>query len=98
MANVEADAPVPDWATKKATNIANDARLSVVVGLIPLLGLVFILRIVQWYLLRRQFPALVSGGSDLSKNFRAALPRLWFAVLLWPVAIVGFLIYAMVTK
>jgi hypothetical protein len=87
---------MPTWATKKATNIATDARLSVVVGLIPLLGLAFILRLVQWYLLRKQFPALVQDGSDLSKNFRGALSRLWFAVLFWPVVFLTFFVYVMV--
>jgi hypothetical protein len=88
--------PLPDWATKKATNIATDARLAVVVGLIPLLGLAFILRLVQWYLVRKQFPTLVIGDSQLSRNFRGALHRLWFAVLFWPVVFLLFFIYVMV--
>jgi hypothetical protein len=87
---------LPAWVTKKATNIASDARLAVLVGLIPLLGLVFILRLVQWYLLRKQFPALVTGESEFSGNYRAALPRLWFAVLLWPVAILAMFLYLVI--
>lgn len=81
---------LPDAAVKKATNLIRDARLSVFVGLIPLLGLVFILRLVQWYLLKKQYPALVRKGADqdeLTRDFRSALPRLWVAVLLWPVLI-----------
>jgi hypothetical protein len=90
--------PLPDWATKKATNIATDARLAVVVGLIPLLGLAFILRLVQWYLLRKQFPTLVTDGSELSRNFRGALHRLWFAVLFWPVVVLVIFVYPLVAE
>jgi hypothetical protein len=51
---------LPPKAVKKATNLIRDARLAAAVGLIPVLGLIFILRLVQWYLLRKQFPILVS--------------------------------------
>ena len=82
-----ANETLPDVAIKKATNLVTDSRLSIAVGLIPLLGLIFILRLVQWYLLRNQFPSLITTGgkhAKLSKDFNAALPRLWFAVLMWP--------------
>jgi hypothetical protein len=91
---------LPPKAVKKATNLVTDSRLALVVGLIPLLGLVYILRLVQWYLLRRQFPLLreanVGRHTELAAQFRGALGRLWLAVLLWPIAIGLVLLYVMV--
>jgi hypothetical protein len=79
---------LPTSAVRKATNLIRDARLAIVVALIPIIGLVFILRLVQWYVLRRQYPILAETDAGehatLATEFRAALPRLWFAVLLWP--------------
>jgi hypothetical protein len=89
--------PLPASAVKKAANLVRDARLAVLVGLIPILGLIFILRLVQWYLLKRQFPILLTADAtehaDLTKGFRSALPRLWFAVLFWPVLILFIIGY-----
>ena len=86
-----------DSAVKKVRNLIRDSRLAILVGLIPVLGLIYICRLVQWYLLKQQFPVLASRGdgehSDLSKDFRSALPRLWFAVLLWPVLLCFLLVY-----
>jgi len=84
---------LPDPAVKKATNLVRDARLSVLVGLIPILGLIFILRLVQWHLLRKQFPGLGTDQSDLAREFRSALPRLWFAVLFWPALVLFIIAY-----
>lgn len=93
-------APLPDTAVKKATNLVRDAHLAIVVGLIPILGLIYILRLVQWYLLRRQFPALVAitdgEHAALSSDFRGALHRLWFAVLFWPLLILFIVVYSAV--
>lgn len=92
--------PLPPEAIRKATNLVRDARLAVAVGLIPLLGLVFILRLVQWYLLRKQYPALlIAQGehSSLAKQFRSALSSLWLAVLLWPVVFLIVLVYPALT-
>ena len=92
---------LPESAVKKANNLIRDARLAITVGLIPLLGLIYILRLVQWYLLKQQFPELASKNAqhhaDLAKEFRSALPRLWFAVLLWPGVILFSIIYLSVT-
>ena len=84
---------LPAPAVKKATNLVRDARLSVMVGLIRLLGLIFVLRLVQWYLLRRQYPGLGTDGSDPARAFRSALPRLWFAVLFWPGLVLFIIAY-----
>ncbi len=87
--------PIPDDIVRKATNLIRDARLAAAVGLIPLLGLIFILRLVQWYLLKGDCPALLTDTGEqanLSKEFRSALPRLWFAVLLWPAMFVFILL------
>jgi hypothetical protein len=92
---------LPDSVVRKATNLVRDARQATVVGLIPILGLIFILRLVQWYLLRNAHPQLVSAGdaqhAELTEDFQGALPRLWFAVLFWPIMIVVVVIYLFVT-
>lgn len=91
---------LPDSALKRATNLVRDAKQAVIVGLIPILGLIFILRLVQWYLFRKQYPAFVSGQSEhieLAKEFRSALPHLWFAVLFWPALILFIIIYSSLT-
>ncbi len=88
-------------AVKKATNLVRDARLAILVGLIPILGLIFILRLVQWYLLKQRFPLLAMADAgehtELAKEFRLALPRLWFAVLFWPLLILFIIGYSIVT-
>lgn len=96
-------AAIPDSAARRATNLIRDARLATLVGPIPILGLIFILRLVQWYLLRRQYPALVSASTEaardatLAKDFCRALPRLWFAVLFWPGLVLFLVVYIRVT-
>lgn len=91
------DQALSEQAVKKATNIVRDARLAIVVAIIPLLGLVFILRVVQWYQLKRQCPWLISKGhgehSELRRDFRAASFRLWFAVLFWPALFLFITVY-----
>jgi hypothetical protein len=88
---------LPGSAVQKATNLIRDARQAITVGLIPILGLIFMLRLVQWFLLRKQFPHLATDESDLAKDFRSALPRLWFAVLFWPALILFIIGYFSVT-
>jgi hypothetical protein len=92
---------LPASVAKKATNLIRDSRQAIMVGLIPLLGLIFILRLVQWYLLKRQYPMLTSSDagerSDLAKDFRSALPRLWFAVLFWPAFVLFIIAYFSIT-
>ena len=91
------DPTIPDSVLKKATNIIRDARLAVLVGLIPILGLAYVGRLVEWYLLRRQCPVLASDPSPLATNFRSAAPRLWFGALCWPVVVLLLCIYVWVT-
>lgn len=91
---------LPPEAIKKATNIVRDARLAIAVSLIPLLGFVFILRLVQWYLLKNQYPALlVTKGENaaLAKQFRSAISSLWLAVLMWPVLFLIIYLYPLFT-
>jgi hypothetical protein len=78
---------LPDSVVKTAKNIISDSRKAILVGLIPILGLAFIGRLIEWYLLRRKCPTLATAGDAIAKNFRSALPRLWFAALLWPIVI-----------
>jgi hypothetical protein len=82
------DYPPPEKQTM-IRNLNGDARLSVVVGLIPILGLIYILRLVQWYLWRSRWPALSTSSDSLAVDFRGAKHRLWFAVLLWPMVILA---------
>jgi hypothetical protein len=93
---------LPPAAVKKATNLIRDGRLAVAVGLVPLLGLIFVLRLVQWYLLRSRYPILASDDpgehAELSKQFRKALLGLWVAVLLWPAIVLFLVTYLIVTS
>jgi hypothetical protein len=87
-----------EFPAKKAQNLIRDSRLSGAVLLIPLLSLVFLFRLAQWYRLRNQYPVLASinsGGeyAELAKQFGKAKSSLWFAVLLWPGLILFCLIY-----
>ena len=80
--------PLPTFAVKKATDLVRDARFADLAGLIPLLALLFVVRLAQWYELRWRFPQLAVADAGeharLAEEFRGALPRLWLAVLLWP--------------
>ena len=77
---------LPDSAIKKAKNLVRDANLAVIVGVIPIpfFSLIFVLPLVQWYLLKKQYPILaavdVAGHAGLAKEFRSALARLWFGL------------------
>ena len=69
-------AEVDERTIRKAENIIQDSRLAVVVGLIPILSLIYILRLVQWYVVRNQNPELLSPDSPqprLARNDRQAL-------------------------
>lgn len=87
---------LPSAAIKGAQNIARDARLAVLAGIIPILGLAFILRLVQWYLLASKYPDLVAANLQTDKTVRAqfqsALPRLWFAALFWPLILLALMV------
>ena len=91
---------LPDVAVKPAINLIRDSRLAIVLGLIPILGLIYVLRLVQWYLCARRFPALVGRDETdlLSREFREALPRLWFAVLFWPVVFMAMTTYLTIER
>jgi hypothetical protein len=88
---------IPESVVKKANYIISDARKAIVVGLIPILGIAFLGRLIEWYLLKRQCPILSSDESTLAQDFRGSLSRLWFGVLLWPIVILAFVIYVTVT-
>jgi hypothetical protein len=88
---------LPDRAAKKATNLIRDSKQAIVVGLIPILGLIFILRLVQWYLLRKEHPSLATDNAELATDFRSALHRLWFAVLFWPILVLVLIVYFSLT-
>jgi hypothetical protein len=93
---VESINTLPDSVVKKANNIVRDARMAILVGLIPILGLAYIGRLVEWYLLRRRCPILSTDGSTIAKDFRSALSRIWFAALCWPIVIVVLYAYPLI--
>lgn len=82
---------------KKAVNIGNDAEKAVLAGLIPILGLVFILRLVQWYILRPNVVENQSIHPRIRDKFMKAQLRLWIAVLLWPCFILFLVLYVAFT-
>jgi hypothetical protein len=88
---------LPEAMAKKANDIIGDARKAILVGLIPILGLAFVGRLVEWYLLRRKCPSLATDDSTLAQDFREALPRLWFAALFWPILVVALAIHLQFT-
>jgi hypothetical protein len=88
---------IPESVIKKATNIIRDARLAILVGLIPVLGIAYIGRLVEWYLLRRKCPILATEDTAIARDFRASLPRLWFATLCWPIVAGLLYVYFSVT-
>ena len=75
---------LPASAAKRARHLIRDAQLAIMVGLIPLLGLIYVLRLVQYYQFRNRHPGFAASGSGFAAKFRGALPRLSFAVLFWP--------------
>ena len=93
--------PLPPKVVTRATNLVRDASLAMVVGLIPILGLIYILRLVQWYLHKNEYPQLLSKEpgdiASLAEGFRGAKHRLWFAVLFWPVLIAVIFVYGLMT-
>ena len=88
---------IPESVTKKANSIIRDARLAILVGLIPVLGLAYIGRLIEWYLLRRNCPVLATDDSEIAKGFRSSLSRLWFAALCWPIVALIFYVYFSLT-
>lgn len=81
---------------KKAKNIGNDAEKAILVGLIPVLGTIFILRLVQWYILRPQVEGNRALDRHIRRKFMNGKTRLWVAVFLWPVLcvfIAGYLAF-----
>lgn len=82
---------------KKARNIGNDAEKAIVVGLIPILGLVLIMRLVQWYRLRPQIEGNQAIDRSVRRKFLNGKNRLWFAALFWPILIVVIVGYTALT-
>ena len=81
--------------------MVRDSRLVIIVGLIPILGLIYILRLVQWYIINKEIADLDDENREnygqLIDDFRSARPRLWFAVLFWPGLILFLFIYMAAT-
>ena len=77
----------------QARYIGNDAEKAVLTGLIPALGLVFIMRLVQWYLLRPHVVENQAIDPKVRTKFMKGQLRLWIAVLLWPCLILFLVLY-----
>ena len=82
-----------DKLERKAKNIGNDAEKAVLVGLIPVLGLIFIWRLYQWYALRSEIESNMAVDRRIRSKFMDGKFRLWFAVLLWPVVAGSLWVY-----
>ena len=82
---------------KIAKNIGNDAEKAVLAGLIPILGLIFILRLVQWYQYRPKIEGNQSIDRHVRRKFLAGRNRLWVAVLLWPGVVLFVVLYMAIT-
>lgn len=82
---------------KKARNIGNDAEKAILVGLIPILGLIFIFRLVQWYTLRPDIEGNQAIDRHIRRKFLNGKTRLWIAVLLWPVLLLFIVGYTALT-
>jgi hypothetical protein len=90
-------APDTSECVRKAIGFVRDSRLALAVGAMPLLGLVYIVWLIQWYALRGKLAELDSGTAgkhaQLLRQFHAAQRRLWVAVILWPALIGVFVLY-----
>ncbi len=84
---------IPDSIVKKATNIITDSKKAVLIGLIPILCLAYIGRVAEWYLLKSKCPLLGTDDCEIAKNFRSALPSLWFGALCWPIIALILVLY-----
>lgn len=73
---------------KKAKNIGNDAEKAILAALIPIIGLVFILRLVQWYLLRPKIEGNQQIDRHVRRKFMNGKARLWFGATFWPALMV----------
>ena len=82
---------------KKARNIGNDAEKAILVGLIPILGLIFILRLVQWYNIRPKIERNQAIDRHVRRKFLNGKTRLWVAVLLWPILMIFIAGYLAIT-
>ena len=76
----------------KLQDLVRDASKAVVVGLIPIAGLIYAFRLVQWYRWRPEVDAKHAEGDlsdELVAGFYNARGRLWFGVLFWPGVIIA---------
>ena len=91
----------PPKCIKRANNLVRDARLAILVGLIPILSLIYIMRLVQWYIVNKEIGALADTDREeyaqVLKDFRSARPRFLFAVLFWPGLLLFLFVYMAVT-
>ena len=86
-------AAIPDAVAKKVENIFNDSKKALLVIVIPILAFAFIGRVIEWYLLRRKCPALLTGYTLPARSFQRARPSLWFGALFWPVIVLLIYVY-----
>jgi len=78
---------------RSAANLLRDSRTVIAIGFFPLLGLLVIPRLVQWYRLAARYPVLTlpidgeitTDRQRLISDFQESRLRFWFAVLFWPV-------------
>ena len=85
---------------KQIKNIIRDGNIALLAGFVTILGLVFILRLVQWYQLKPKVESLKNRKAikkETYKKFKSAGLSIWVGVLLWPVVIAITVVYLLVT-
>jgi uncharacterized membrane protein len=86
--------------SKQIQNIIRDGNIALLAGFIPILGLVFIIRLVHWYQLKPKVESLKQRKAikqETYKKFKSAGLSIWVGVLLWPVVILTVVIYLLIT-
>ena len=73
---------------KKAKKIGNAAEMAILVGITPVLGLLFIPHLVQWYMLRSSVKGNQLIDLDIRNKFSRGITYLWIGVLLWPMLVI----------
>lgn len=85
---------------KQIQNIIRDGNIALLAGFVPILGLLFILRLVHWYQLKPKVESLKNRKAikrETYKKFKSAGLSIWVGVLLWPVVITIVVVYLLVS-
>ena len=78
-----------------AKGIGDVAEISILIGIVPVLGLIFIPHLIQWYMLSSKVKGNQMIDKDIRNKFSRGIVYLWIAVLLWPAIILLVIGYGM---